>query len=149
MKKTTLMAAVLAAAATCVYAEAGPHGGRMLDIEPTNAEFFINEERHVEIRFYNEDKTETPPGDHIVSIVAEAPTGRTRLMFERTGDALVSTTALPEGDGYLVVVQLRTTAEARPKNFRIPLQLETCADCQRAEYACTCEGHGADAGHAH
>jgi hypothetical protein len=37
------------------------------------------------------------------------------------------------------VVQTRASAEAKPKNFRVDLNLEMCAECQKKEYACICE----------
>jgi hypothetical protein len=40
-----------------------------------------------------------------------------------------------------VVVQTRASAEAKPKNFRVDLNLEMCGECKKKEYACTCEGH--------
>ena len=52
----------------------------------------------------------------------------------------MSKTKLPEGDGYNVVVQFKQTAEAKPQNFRFKLDLATCGECKRAEYACSC-GH--------
>ena len=46
----------------------------------------------------------------------------------------------PEGDGYMVIVQFRQSAEAKPMNLRFKLDLSLCAECKRAEYGCTC-GH--------
>ncbi len=83
--------------------------------------------------------------------IVEAPAGRTKLDFIIRDGALVSQQPLPAGEGYRVVVQLRADASARPVNYRVDYHDETCPDCARAEYACTCEGHaGGDAhGHAH
>ena len=49
-------------------------------------------------------------------------------------------TKLPDGEGYNLVVQFKQTAEAKPQNFRFKLDLHTCGECKRAEYACIC-GH--------
>ncbi|MCE9613923.1 MAG: hypothetical protein K8T26_06570 [Lentisphaerae bacterium] len=124
----------------------GPSGGRLLDSSP-RAEFLVNPERKVEIRFVDEHLKLVPAAGQVVGIIAEAPAGKSRLDVEPREGALVTTTPLPEGDGYTVVVQIRATADAKPQNFRVPLQLEPCGDCQRAEYACTCESHAEDAGH--
>jgi hypothetical protein len=51
------------------------------------------------------------------------------------------TNALPAGDPYRVVVQVRAKTETKPQNFCLDLNLATCGECQRAEYACICEGH--------
>jgi hypothetical protein len=37
-------------------------------------------------------------------------------------------------------VQFKQSATAKPQNFRFKLDLSTCGECQRLEYACTC-GH--------
>ena len=54
---------------------------------------------------------------------------------------LVSTTKLPEGEGYQVVVQAQAAPDAKKKNFRIKLLLYTCKECSNPEYACTCADH--------
>ena len=62
------------------------------------------------------------------------------MEFEKKGDALVSKTKLPEGEGYNIVVQFKQTADGKPQNIRFKLAMHTCGECKRAEYACTC-GH--------
>lgn len=126
----------------------GPTGGRLLESSP-RAEFLVNAERKIEIRFLDEQLKAVPVAGKSVSIIAEASAGKVKLEVEPKGDALVTTTPLPEGDGYNVVVQIRATADAKPQNFRVPLHLENCGGCKRAEYACTCESHGEDDGHGH
>jgi len=81
----------------------------------------------------------TPAAAQVFAATAEAPGAKTKLEFEKKGDLLVSKTPLPAGEGYQVVVQAKTTAEAKPKNFRIKLQTHVCGGCSNAEYACTCD----------
>ena len=119
--------------------EAGPRGGRLLQTESPRPEFFVEKDRTVSIAFYDQDKKQVAPAGQSIRAIAEARAGRTTLEFEKRGDLLVSKTPLPEGSGYTVVVQYRPNGEGRPKNFRIPLILETCAGCSHAEYACTCD----------
>lgn len=118
--------------------EAGPRGGRLLQTDSPRPEFFVDKDRTVSIAFYDANKKQVPAGAQTVSAVAEAKSGKTKLEFEKKGDLLVSKSPLPEGNGYTVVVQYRTSADAKPKNFRVPLNTETCGECKRAEYACTC-----------
>lgn len=151
MRKSLLliMAATLVNA---VYAEpstGGPTGGKLLENTPPRAEFFVNAERKVEVRLFDDDLKAVPAADQVVSVIAEAPAGKTTLALTNSAGMLVSTAALPEGDGYNVVVQIRATADAKPQNFRVALHTETCAGCQRAEYACTCESHGGGDVHGH
>lgn len=118
--------------------EAGPRGGRLLQTDAPRPEFFVEKDRTVSIAFYDATQKQVPAGGQSVTAIAEAPDGRKKLEFEKKGDLLVSKSPLPEGNGYTVVVQYRPSAEARPRNFRIPLDLVTCGGCNRAEYACTC-----------
>lgn len=119
---------------------AGPNGGRLLEATPNRAEFFVNADRQVEITFYDESLNPVAPSGQSVTVIAEAPAGRRTLPMSKTATGFVSEQPLPPGEPYRVVVQVRPTAEARPQNFRVAFDLEPCAECQYAEYACTC-GH--------
>ncbi|HEY5953310.1 MAG TPA: hypothetical protein VIT18_03040 [Terrimicrobiaceae bacterium] len=124
----------------------GPKGGKVLETDPLHAEFFVQPDRKVSVTFYDQAMKPVAPGEQVVKVIAEAPSGKTTLDFEKSGDALVSKTALPEGDDYRVVLQIRQTADGKPQNFRIDYSTETCSDCKRPEYACVCSDH---AGHGH
>jgi hypothetical protein len=133
-----LLAALPAVAAEVI---AGPKGGRWLDATPHPAEFFVTPERKVEITFYDAASQPVAPGSQVVSVIAETPGGRRTLTLAPTTTGFVSTEALPEGEPYRVVVQIRPDSGATPQNFRVDLNLEVCGGCDHAEYACTCVGH--------
>ena len=122
-----------------VTIKAGPRKGRLLEIEIQQAEFFVEPDRSISIAFYDAAMKAQPAAAQSVSATAEAPTGKVKLEFEKKGDLLISKTPLPAGEHYTVVVQIKPTAEAKPKNFRIKLDLSTCAGCSNPEYACTCD----------
>lgn len=130
-----LAAAVAFAAAPLV----GPSGGKILTSEAPHAEFFVQKDRTVTVTFYDAALKPLAPGEQIVNAIAEAKTGKVKLEFEKTAAGFVSKQALPEGDDYTVVVQIRDVAGAKPKNYRVLFHDEVCAECKRAEYACTCE----------
>jgi hypothetical protein len=119
---------------------AGPKGGRFLERTEPRAEFFVETNRTVTITFYDAALKPVPVAAQSVTVIAEAPAGKATIEFEKKGDVLVSKSRLPEGEGYNLVVQFRQTANARPQNFRFKLDLHTCGECKRSEYACTC-GH--------
>lgn len=118
--------------------KSGPNGGRLLETEP-HAEFFVEKDKSVTVSFYSDDLKPVPVAEQVVTIQTDAKGVKTKLEFEKSGDVLKSKGKLPEGDGYNLVVQVRAKPEAKPQNFRFPLDLETCGECKRAEYACTCE----------
>ena len=83
-------------------------------------------------------------GAQVVTVTAEPGSGKVKLDLEKTATGFVSKTALPAGEPYRVVVQTRASADAKPKNFRVDLNLEMCGECKKKEYACTC-AHGDEA----
>lgn len=119
--------------------KAGPRKGRILELTGQNAEFFVEKDRTVSIAFYDPSLKAQPVAAQVITATAEAPTGKVKLEFEKKGDLLVSKAPLPAGEHYLVVVQVKTDAEAKSKNFRIPLDLSLCKPCGNAEYACICD----------
>ena len=117
----------------------GPKGGRMLEAEDFRAEFFVEKDHTVNLVFYDQDLKKIPVTTQTASAVAEAPSGKVKLEFDKKNDEFVSKSPLPEGHGYNVVVQLRGSEAGKLKNFRIPFETSTCGGCNRAEYACTCD----------
>lgn len=117
----------------------GPKGGRLLDKTEPHAEFVIEKDRSISIHFYDHDLKPVAATTQTVTVQADAQSGKAKLDFEKKGDSLVSKSKLPDGEGYNLVVQFKQTAEARPQNFRLKLDLAICGECKRAEYACTCE----------
>ena len=125
----------------------GPKGGRMLTTEAPYAEFFVEKDRTVAVTFYDKELKPIAPAAQVINAIAEAPAAKTKLEFTKTAAGFVSKQPLPKGDGYTVVVQIRDTAEAKPKNHRVTFHDELCGECKRAEYACICDE--ADGGHKH
>ncbi len=116
----------------------GPNGGRIIETAGIHAEFLVRPDRKVIVSFFTEDMKPLPPGGQLISAVAEAASGKAKLEFEKTAEGFVSTTTLPEGDGYRIVLQIRPDAAAKPQNIRIDYLSKLCGGCKLAEYACTC-----------
>lgn len=135
----SLLIAFTGSALADIKVKAGPRKGRILELEGQNAEFFVEKDRTVSIAFYDAAMKAQPASAQVVTATAEAPAGKAKLEFEKKGDLLVSKSPLPDGEGYQVVVQAKTGADAKSKNFRIKLQLHTCDGCKNPEYACTCD----------
>ena len=135
----TILALAIAPALADAKVKAGPRKGRILELEGVNAEFFVEKDRTVSIAFYNAGGKQQPAAAQVISAIAEAPGAKTKLEFEKKGDLLVSKAPLPAGEGYQVVVQAKTTADAKPKNFRIKLETHECKKCHNPEYACICD----------
>jgi hypothetical protein len=144
MKLTSLLIAVaaLCSAVSVTAAEkivGGPKGGRLLEADGQKAEFFMTNDKKIEIIFYDAALKPIAPGEQVVAVTAEPKSGRTKVELEKTATGYVSKAAVPEGTPYRVVVQMRTKPDAKPQNFRVDLDLANCAGCNRGEYACTCD----------
>ncbi|HKS37338.1 MAG TPA: hypothetical protein VJW76_09130 [Verrucomicrobiae bacterium] len=137
---TVLCAGLFTIAAAEKKVEAGPKGGRLLDKTSPKAEFFVEKDRTVSITFYDDKLQPVPVGNQVVTVIAEAKSGKARLELARKDGRLVSRMPLPEGEGYLIVVMIKAREDAKSQNFRLKLETHVCGGCKRAEYACTC-GH--------
>lgn len=142
--KTLLNILIIAALATAsVFADtkvkAGPRKGLIMDLGSKQAEFVVEKDRSISIAVYDAAMKAQPASTEVITATAEAPSGKAKIEFEKKGDLLVSTTKLPEGEGYQVVVQAKATPDAKTKNFRIKLLLYTCKECGNPEYACICD----------
>ena len=135
----TVLALAVSPALADAKIKAGPRKGRILELEGQNAEFFVEKNRTISIAFYDAAGKQQPAAAQVITATAEAKSGKAKLEFEKKGDLLVSKTPLPEGDGYQIVVQAKTTADAKPRNFRIKLETYICKGCSNPEYACTCD----------
>ena len=120
---------------------AGPNGGRILkEVEP-HAELFVTAERKVKLTFLDDAGKAAPaPAGATATAITGDRSAPTTLEFELVEGALVSKTALPEGQNLPAIVTIRAGAEAKPVRARLQINLSVCGGCQLAEYACTC-GH--------
>ena len=119
--------------------QAGPRGGRLLTLEGQRAEFFVEPDRTITVSFYDDALSKVAHTSQVVTATAEAPSGKAKLEFQPKDGLLASTSPLPEGAGYTVVLQIRQTQDAKPKNFRITFETTACHQCNRLEYACVCD----------
>jgi hypothetical protein len=120
--------------------KAGPNNGRLITSVEPHAEFFVNEEKKVEIRFVDGASKVVPPAEQEVVVTLGERSKPTRLTFTKDGDKLVSDKTVPEGNDYPTVVQIRAKAGAKAVNEKFHLNFTKCGGCENPEYSCTC-GH--------
>ena len=147
MKMKSLVLPILAALALSLPAlaaekkVAGPNGGRILTSVDPRAEFFVTPDRKVQITFVGADGKPVAPTEQVVTVTAGDRAAPTKLTFVKTGNALVSNAALPAGNDFPTVVQIKPTPGAKTVTERFNLDLAFCDECKHAEYACTCAEH--------
>lgn len=119
---------------------AGPNGGRILATVEPRAEFFVLPDRKVQITFLDAAGKPVAPTEQTVTVTAGERSAPKTLAFAKAGNALVSTTPLPAGDGIPAVVQIKPAAAGKVVTEKFNVDLSKCGECKLAEYACIC-GH--------
>ncbi|MDB6075338.1 MAG: hypothetical protein JWO89_2978 [Verrucomicrobiaceae bacterium] len=120
--------------------KAGPTAGKLITEVAPNAEFFVNKDRKVEIRFISDKNKVIAPGEQVVSVVLGDRSAPTKLAFIKDGNKLVSDKAIPAGNEMPTVVQIKAKAGEKTVSKKFNLNLSSCPTCKNAEYACIC-GH--------
>ena len=109
-------------------------------MEAPRAEFLVQKDRSVAITFYDDALEPVAAVDQNAVIWANAKSGRVKLETEKKDGMLISRQPFPEGEGYNVVVQLKSKPEAKAQSFKITYHTEPSEKCKLAEYACTLPG---------
>lgn len=119
-------------------AKAGPTGGKLItEVEP-HVEFFVNADKKVEIRFIDDEMKVVAPGEQVISVTLGDRSAPTKLAFTKDGNKLISDKAVPEGNDYPTVVQIRAKDGAKAVTEKFNLNLTQCPTCNNKEYACIC-----------
>ncbi len=118
---------------------AGPNGGRILTTIEPHAEFFVTEDRKVQITFLGEDLKPVAPADQVVTVTTGERSAPVKMTFTESGESLVSEESVPEGNNFPAVVQIKNTAEAKAQVEKFTLNFSVCSECDMAEYACICD----------
>ena len=129
-------------------AVAGPNSGKVITSVEPHLEFFVNKDRTIKITALNDDLKPIKVGKQSVKMVAGDRRTPTKIAFEHKDGVLVSTTKLPAGNDFPVVLQIKPTKLAKSVNEKFNLNLKDCPTCDYKEYACTCD-HGDHEGHDH
>jgi hypothetical protein len=130
--------------------QAGPNGGRVITSVEPHLEFFVTEERFVQITFLNDANEVVTPEDQSVSLIGGDRQNPIRLRFVKKGQELVSTEPLPEGNNLPIILSIKRDKASKTVREKFNLNLSDCPTCDYKEYACVCD-HGGDGheGHDH
>ena len=126
-----------------------PNGGRIIDAVEPHAEFLVTADKKIEIRFLDEAGKVIAPAAQVVTVTMGDRAAPTKLAFTKDGDKLVSDKVIPEGKELPVVVQIKTTPEAKSVTAKFNLNMATCPECKLAEYACACDHATEEKTHKH
>lgn len=122
---------------------AGPNGGRILTGPDFRAEFYVTDDRKVQITFLDEENKAIAPAAQTVSVICGDRSNPTTLSPTKKGDGveLVSSATLPDGNNFPTIVTVQTTPDAKPARAKFTLNMTQCPSCDHKEYACTCDHH--------
>lgn len=113
----------------------GPTGGRILHGVEPHAEFFVNKDNKVEIRFINDDNKVIDFTPTNVSVTTGTRKNPVKMTFVKQGNKLVSEQTIPSGNNNPTVVQIKTSADARVVSEKFNLNLDKCPETGHPEYA--------------
>lgn len=119
--------------------QAGPNGGRVLTAVEPHAEFAVTTDRKVKITFLDAAGKPIAPAEQVVTVTTGERSAPVKLAFTKSGNALISDKALPEGNDLPTVVQIKATPSAKSVVEKFNLNLAVCPGCKLQEFACTCE----------
>ena len=137
---TLLSLALTCAGYSSAKDKAGPTGGRLITEVQPHAEFLVNKDKKIEIRFVDDANKVIAPSGQVVTVTMGDRRSPTKLEFAREGDKLISDKAIPEGTNLPTIVQIRAKEGAKATNEKFNLNLSQCPSCDYKEYACIC-GH--------
>lgn len=118
---------------------AGPNGGRIIDSAELRFEFFVREDRKVQITILDEKNKPLAPKTQEFSAVTGDRSSQTQLTFSVQEGVLLSNQALPEGNYLPIILTFKNTPESKAKRERFTINLDACSVCIYREYACICE----------
>jgi hypothetical protein len=147
------IATIAALVASLTFATAAdfkaPNQGRIIETVEPHAEFVVNKDKKIEIRFLDDTGKVIAPAEQTASVVMGDRSAPTKLAFTKDGDKLVSDKAVAEGESLPVVLTIKTTPEAKSVIEKFNLAMGNCPPCGNAEYACTCDKEKGHEGHDH
>ena len=115
----------------------GPNGGRILTSVTPHLEFLVREDRKVQIAALQDAKA-IPVTTQSLTLTGGDRTSPSTLNFIKEGNVLVSDKALPAGENFPVILQIKTNYETAAVTDRFQLNLADCSECAYKEYACIC-----------
>jgi hypothetical protein len=151
MKIRIATIAALVASLTFVTAAdfKAPNKGRIIESVEPHAEFLVNKDKKIEIRFLDASGKVIAPAEQTATVVMGDRSAPTKLAFTKDGDKLVSDKAVAEGESLPVVLTIKTTPDAKAVIAKFNLGMSTCPPCGNAEYACTCDHANKESDHGH
>lgn len=149
--KTKVIALIIASLTFATAAEKlkAPNNGRIISSVTPHAEFLITPDKKIEVRFLDAVGKVIAPAEQTVTVTMGDRAAPTKLAFTQDGDKLVSDKTIPEGKDLPVVVQIKTTPDAKAVSAKFNLNMATCPECKHSEYACSCDHAVEEKPHTH
>ena len=132
--KTKVIALIIASLTFAHAAEKlkAPNNGRIISSVTPQAEFLITPDKKIEVRFLDAAGKVIAPAAQIVTVTMGDRAAPTKLAFTQDGDKLVSDKVIPEGKELPVVLQIKSTPDAKAVSakFNLNLSLAQTARCR-------------------
>ena len=113
----------------------GPNGGRILNTMTPALEFFVREDRRVQITALKDLKA-IPVNGLTATLMAVTESTQPPLIYQRRRYFSFGQTTT-RGDNIPVILQIKTRPTT-PVKEKIQVNLSGCSTCEYREYACIC-----------
>lgn len=120
------------------HTKAGPNGGRMVKKSDVHAEFFVTDDRKIQVTFFDAEGKAIAPSTQSVTVITGERSSPLELVLAAVGEQFISDKALPAGNNFPTAVAIKVTPEADEAVERFNLNLSECSGCDNKEYACEC-----------
>ena len=118
---------------------AGPNGGRIITSVEPHVEFLVTKDRKVQLTFLDDKNKAKDLTADTLKLTGGKRLSPTELSFTKSGSAYVSDKALPEGNPFPVVLQIKLEKKSKKITEKFNVDLSKCPGCAYLEYACTCD----------
>ena len=144
MKSTLLklVVAIIFAATPAALAhqdiKIGPNGGRLFPLESKatpQMEVSAKDGKFV-IHLLDSAGRPVPIGERSLTVTAGSRSNPKKLVVEKAETTFAA--AIPKGDEFPVVFQLRETTGAKPLTARMNYDGKACGECNKPEWLCSC-----------
>jgi hypothetical protein len=120
----------------------GPGDGRLAFLDSTttpSAEFNVKDGK-LHITLLDKDLKPIALAEQTLTITTGERGNAKKLEVSKAGNNF--TAALPAGEDFWCVFQLKETKAAKSITFRVHYRAEICAECKKAEWRCICGNKG-------
>lgn len=117
---------------------AGPNGGKVFHHHAFDYEFFVKEDKYIQLTFLDQKGKPKDLTFKTVDIICGDRLNPTSISFTKHGKTFLSNKPLPASKNQPAIITL-VDQQGKTLRNRLQVNLSDCGGCDYKEYACTCD----------